>query len=77
MDINVTEMTTTFPCPVNKLKGQLMDNLGMAWETDAGSVMLTQASVQWIMNNVKTSQYTSDRCYVYNKAFARYFDNNN
>ena len=53
-----------------------MDNLGMAWETDAGSVMLTQASVQWIMNNVKTSQYTSDRCYVYNKAFARYFDNN-
>ena len=76
MDINVTEMTTTFPCPVNKLKGQLMDNLGMAWETDAGSVMLTQASIQWIMDNVKSSQYTSDRCYVYNKAFARWFDNN-
>ena len=28
------------------------------------------------MNNVKSSQYTSDRCYVYNKAFARWFDNN-
>jgi len=28
------------------------------------------------MNNVKPSQYTSDRCYVYNKAFARWFDNN-
>ena len=26
MNINITEMTTTFPCPVNKLKGQLMDN---------------------------------------------------
>ena len=77
MNINVTEMTTTFPCPVNKLKGQLMDNLGMAWETEAGSVMITKASIQWIMNNVKSSQYTSDRCYVYNKAFARYFDNNN
>ena len=77
MNINVTEMTTTFPCPVNKLKGQLMDNLGMAWETEAGSVMITKASIQWIMNNVKPSQYTSDRCYVYNKAFARYFDNNN
>ena len=77
MDINVTEMTTTFPCPVNKLKGQLMDNLGMTWETEAGSVVITKASIQWIMNNVKPSQYTSDRCYVYNKAFARYFDNNN
>ena len=28
------------------------------------------------MSNVKSSQYTSDRCYVYNKAFARWFDNN-
>jgi NTP pyrophosphatase (non-canonical NTP hydrolase) len=77
MDINVTEMTTTFPCPVNKLKGRLMDNIGMSWETEAGSVTITKASIQWIMNNVKSSQYTSDRCYVYNKAFARYFDNNN
>jgi hypothetical protein len=41
MDINVTEMTTTFPCPVNKLKGRLMDNLGKSWETAAGPVMLT------------------------------------
>ena len=34
MNINVTEQTTTFPCPVNKLKGQLMDNLNMKWETE-------------------------------------------
>ena len=76
MDINITEMTTTFPCPVNKLKGQLMDNLGMSWQTEAGNVIITEPSIKWIMNNVKTSQYTSDRCYVYNKAFARWFDNN-
>ena len=76
MDINVTEMTTTFPCPVNKLKGRLMDNLGMSWQTVAGDVIITEASIKWIMNNVKSSQYTSDRCYVYNKAFARWFDNN-
>ena len=76
MNINVTEMTTTFPCPVNKLKGQLMDNLGMSWETDFGDVIITEASIKWIIKNVKVSQYTSDRCYVYNKAFARWFDNN-
>ena len=28
------------------------------------------------MNNVKTSMYNDQRCYVYNKAFARWFDNN-
>ena len=76
MNINVTEMTTTFPCPVNKLKGQLMDNKGMSWETEFGECILTSMSIEWIIQNVKTSQYSKDRCYVYNKAFARWFDNN-
>jgi NTP pyrophosphatase (non-canonical NTP hydrolase) len=75
MRINVTEMTTTFPCPVNKLKGQLMDKVGMQWETDDGPVGITKKSIDWIMDNVKTSQFTNNRCYVYNKAFARWFDN--
>jgi NTP pyrophosphatase (non-canonical NTP hydrolase) len=75
MRINVTEMTTTFPCPVNKLKGQLMDKIGMQWETDSGPVGITKKSIEWIMDNIKVSQYTKDRCYVYNKAFARWFDN--
>jgi NTP pyrophosphatase (non-canonical NTP hydrolase) len=76
MDINVTEMTTTFPCPVNKLKGQLMDNIGMSWKTEAGQVYINHESIKWIMENIKSSQYSNDRCYVYNKAFARFFDNN-
>ena len=76
MNINVTEMTTTFPCPVNKLKGRLFDEIGMQWETDAGSCGVTKKSIEWIMDNVKSSQYTQDRCFIYNKAFARWFDNN-
>ena len=76
MRINVTEQTTTFPCPVNKLKGQLMDNMGMHWETDHGDCRLTDNSVQWILKNVQTSKYNEKRCYIYNKAFARWFDNN-
>ena len=76
MKINVTEQTTTFPCPVNKLKGQLMDNRGMAWETEHGNVMITTSSIKWIMKNIKESMYNTERCYVYNKAFTRYFDNN-
>ena len=76
MNINITEQTTTFPCPVNKLKGQLMDNIGMEWETDHGKCVITSESIGWIMKNVQTSKYNDQRCYVYNKAFARYFDNN-
>ena len=75
MNINVTEQTTTFPCPVNKLKGQLMDNMGMTWQTDHGEFMITKYSLEWIMDNVQTSMYNKKRCYVYNKAFARFYDN--
>ena len=73
MNINVTEQTTTFPYPVNKLKGNLMDNLGMEWDSEHGSFKLNIDSVRWIMKNVKTSMYNNDRCYVYNKAFAEWF----
>ena len=76
MKINVTEQTTTFPCPVNKLKGRLMDEIGMSWDTDHGRCCIDADSVRWIMENVKPSMYNAERCYVYNKAFSRYFDNN-
>ena len=76
MNINITEQTTTFPCPVNKLKGQLMDNIDMKWKTEHGECVITEESIKWIMKNVVTSKYNDQRCYVYNKAFARYFDNN-
>ena len=75
MNINVTEQTTTFPCPVNKLKGQLLDNIGMEWKTEHGTLHITKQTVKWIMENVKTSMYNNNRCYVYNKAFARAYDN--
>jgi NTP pyrophosphatase (non-canonical NTP hydrolase) len=75
MNINTTEATTTFPCPVNKLKGQLMDNIGMNWETDHGEFTINKYSIDWIMRNIQTSKYNDQRCYVYNKAFSRFYDN--
>jgi NTP pyrophosphatase (non-canonical NTP hydrolase) len=77
MKVNVTEQTTTFPCPANKLKGQLMDNIGMRWMTEHGEFMITPAVIRWIMKNIKTSMFNEQRSYVYNKAFARFYDNNN
>ena len=64
MNINITEQTTTFPCPVNKLKGQLLDNIGMKWETEHGNLSITPTTINWIMENVQTSRYNTRRCYV-------------
>ena len=75
MRINVTEQTTTFPCPLNKLKGQLMDNLEMRWQTEHGDVYLDDGLAKWIVKNAKTSMFNTERCYVYNKAMARYIKN--
>ena len=70
MKINVTEQTTTFPCPVDKLKGQLMDNIGLTWShPQYGQFKITEENIKWILANVKTSMYNNERCYIYNKAF--------
>ena len=74
MNINITEQTTTFPCPVNKLKGRLMDEMAMGWSTEHGNFCITADSIRWIMKNIRPSMYNGDRCYVYNKAFAVYYD---
>ena len=70
MKINATEQTSTFPCPVNKLKGRLMDNIGLKWKhPEFGQFEITKKNIPWIMKNVKTSMFNNDRCYIYNKAF--------
>lgn len=68
MKLNVTEQTTTFPCPLNKLKGNLLDNLGIKIETGFGKYVLTQELSDWIINNASTSMFNPARSYVYNKA---------
>lgn len=76
MKINVTAQTTTFPCPVSELETLLNKNLGMDWETEHGSFHLDARSISWVLSNVKTSMYNDNRCYVYNKALQRFYDNN-
>ena len=73
MKINVTEQTTTFPFPVKKLKGHLMENIGMQWKTEHGMFKLNIDSIRWIERNVKTSFYNDSRSFIYNKAFAEWF----
>ena len=73
MRINVTEQTTTFPCPKNKIEDQLEKNKGLVWETEHGMFQINDYTIPWILENVKTSMYNEARCYIYNKAFALNF----
>ena len=76
MNINPTEQTSTFPVPVSKLKGHLMDNLGLSWTTPQGyEFKITKLNIPWIEANAKTSMYNDNRSYIYNKAFYEAFFN--
>ena len=71
---NATDATTTFPCPLNKLKGQLMDVKGLSWHTPEGHEFeINEATIPWILANAKMSMYDKNRSYIYNKAFHEAF----
>jgi NTP pyrophosphatase (non-canonical NTP hydrolase) len=76
MRINVTEQTTTFPCPKSDLKRNLLRNSGLVWETEHGTFQVNEHTISWILENAKTSMYNDQRCYIYNKAFAYNFPKN-
>ena len=75
MKVNPTEQTSTFPVPINKLKGNLLDNLGMEWKTPDYSFKLEKDHIPWIMANARTSMFNDNRSYIYNKAFYEAFFN--
>ena len=75
MKINATEQTSTFPVPLNKLKGRLMDELGKTWETVHGTFELTKETIDWIMKHASTSMFNKNRSYIYNKSFYEKFLN--
>jgi NTP pyrophosphatase (non-canonical NTP hydrolase) len=75
MRINPTEQTSTFPIPLEKLKGNLHDNIGLEWETSLGTFKITKKTIPWILSNAKESMYNVRRSYIYNKAFYEAFLN--
>lgn len=76
MVLNVTEQTTTFPCPLNKLKGNLFDNLGMTITTQFGKYTLTPEIANWMVMNANVSMFNPNRTYVYNKALEEFSKTN-
>ncbi len=70
--INVTDMTTTFPCYARELEAYLMDNRGRHITLNDGTVFVVEDDlISWCKKNARTSMYNNDRCYVYNKALGK------
>ena len=70
--INITDMTTTFPCYNRELAGYLMSNRGRTIELKDGQKFIVNDNlIDWCKENGRTSMYNPDRCYVYNKALAK------
>lgn len=74
MKLNITEQTVTFPCPPNKLKGQLLDAIGLTFETQFGKYILSNELIDWIVQNATVSMFNINRSFVYNKALHNAFN---
>jgi phosphoribosyl-ATP pyrophosphohydrolase len=70
-DFNVTNQTVTFPVPLNKLKGLLMENIGKTIKTPDGDVKITLRNVLNIVDNSKPSMYNINKCFIYNKKLSQ------
>ena len=69
--INVTNMTTTFPCYQREIVSYLMDNRGRIIELkDGQKFVVNDNMINWCKDNARTSMYNNYRCYVYNKALS-------
>jgi NTP pyrophosphatase (non-canonical NTP hydrolase) len=65
--VNITEQTTTFAVSKNEIDGSFLGDL--QWETPYGTIDINATDkIEWIIDNVKTSMFNANRCYVYNKA---------
>jgi len=72
MKVNVTAQTTTFPVPLNKLKGNLLDNKGMDLSNSFRSIILDEDITEFITKNARTSMFNDNRCFIYNKTLANF-----
>ena len=65
--VNVTEQTTTFAISKEDISGNFLGDL--QWETPYGTININATDkIEWIIDNVKTSMFNANRCYIYNKA---------
>ena len=64
--INVTNQTTTFPCPLHNLKRYITNNIPMNIDVEGKPVEITLDNLEEVIVNAKVSMYNPERTYIYN-----------
>ena len=68
-NLNVTDQTTTFPIAASDINSEFLAD--MQWQSPYGPVALDSVDkIEWVLDNIKKSMYSSGRCYIYNKALS-------
>ena len=77
MKVSSTDVSTTFSCPINKLKGNLMDMKGEKFSNIDGEYLLNDNLINYILKHVHPSMYNDTTCFVYNKKLSSILDEEN
>ena len=76
--VNLTSMTTTFPCSAKDISSYLYENPELTWKLHSGeTVTVNKTLAEWINKNIKVSQYngatySKGRSFVYNEAMLNF-----
>jgi len=74
MKVSSTDVSTTFSCPINKLKGNLMDMKGEKFSNLDGEYLLNDNLINYILKHVHPSMYNDTTCFVYNKKLSTFLN---
>ncbi len=72
--INSTDITTTFTCPINKLKGNLLDMKNKTFSNIDKKYTLDDDLIAFILRNAQPSKYRDSSCFVFNNLLKNYTD---
>lgn len=64
--INVTNQTTTFPCPLHNLKRYITSKMPLSINVEGKPVEITLDNIEEVIVNAKVSMYNPERTYIYN-----------
>ena len=64
--INVTNQTTTFPCPLHNLKRYVTSKMPLSINVEGKPVEITLDNLEEVIVNAKVSMYNPERTYIYN-----------
>jgi NTP pyrophosphatase (non-canonical NTP hydrolase) len=64
--INVTNQTTTFPCPLHNLKRYVTSKMPLSINVEGKPVEITLDNIEEVIVNAKVSMYNPERTYIYN-----------